>query len=48
MDFLVVPTIGFRPLFVLVIAGLERRRLLSVVATDHPTAEWMAQQIRDR
>jgi transposase InsO family protein len=45
MDFLVVPTIGFRLLFVLVILRLERRRLLSVGVTDHPTAEWIAQQI---
>jgi transposase InsO family protein len=47
MDFLVVPTIGFRLLFVLVILRLERRRLLSVVVTDHPTAEWIAQQITE-
>jgi len=47
MDFLVVPTIGFRLLFVLVILRLERRRLLSVGVTDHPTAEWIAQQITE-
>lgn len=47
MDFLVVPTIGFRLLFVLVILRLERRRLLSVGITDHPTAEWIAQQITE-
>jgi hypothetical protein len=39
MDFLVVPTIGFRLLFVLVILRLERRRLISLSITDHPTAE---------
>jgi hypothetical protein len=38
MDFLVVPTVGFRLLFVLVILRLERRRLLSVRVTAHPTA----------
>ena len=47
MDFLVVPTIGFRLLFVLVILRLERRRLLSVGVTNHPTAEWIAQQITE-
>jgi transposase InsO family protein len=47
MDLLVVPTIGFRLLFVLVILRLERRRLLSVGVTDHPTAEWIAQQITE-
>jgi transposase InsO family protein len=47
MDFLVVPTIGFRLLFVLVILRLERRRLISLAVTDHPTAEWIAQQITE-
>ena len=47
MNFLVVPTIGFRLLFVLVIRRLERRRLLSVGVTDHPTAAWIAQQITE-
>jgi transposase InsO family protein len=47
MDFLVVPTIGFRLLFVLVILRLECRRLVSLAVTDHPTAEWIAQQITE-
>jgi transposase InsO family protein len=47
MDFLVVPTIGFRLLFVLVIMRHERRRLISLSVTDHPTAEWIARQITD-
>jgi hypothetical protein len=47
MDFLVVPTIGFRLMFVLVILRLERRRLLSLTVTDHPTAEWITQQITE-
>src|SRR3979490_3472318 len=37
MDFLVVPTIGFRLLFVLVILRHERRRLISLSVTAHPT-----------
>jgi hypothetical protein len=45
MDFLVVPTINFRLLFVLVILRHERRRLISLSVTDHPTAEWIAGQI---
>jgi transposase InsO family protein len=45
MDFLIVPTVGFRLLFVLVILRLERRRLVSLSVTDHPTAEWIARQI---
>jgi transposase InsO family protein len=47
MDFLVVPTINFRLLFVLVILRHERRRLISLSVTDHPTADWIAQQITE-
>jgi hypothetical protein len=42
MDFLIVPTVGFRLLFVLVILRHERRRLISLNVTAHPTAEWIA------
>jgi hypothetical protein len=45
MDLLVVPTIGFRLLYVLVILGHHRRRILSFGVTSHPTAEWIARQI---
>ena len=47
MDFLIVPTVGFRLLFVLVILRHERRRLISLSVTDHPTAEWIARQITE-
>ena len=47
IDFLVVPTINFRLLFVLVILRHQRRRLISLSVTDHPTAEWIAQQITE-
>ena len=47
MDFLIVPTVGFRLLFVLVILRHERRRLISLSVTDHPTAEWVARQLTD-
>ena len=47
MDFLVVPTINFQLLFVLVILRHERRRLISLSVTDHPTAEWIARQITE-
>jgi transposase InsO family protein len=47
MDFLAVPTIGFRLLFVLVILRHEHRRLISLSVTAHPTAEWIARQITD-
>jgi transposase InsO family protein len=47
MDFLIVATVGFRLLFVLVILRHERRRLISLSVTAHPTAEWIAQQVTE-
>jgi hypothetical protein len=46
IDLFVVPTLGFKLLYALVIAGLGRRELVWVNVTAHPTAEWIAQQIR--
>ena len=46
-DFFVVPTVTFRLLFVLVILGHERRRIVHVAVTEHPTAAWTAQQLRN-
>ena len=39
MDFLIVPTVGFRLLFVLVILRHQRRRLISLRVMTNPTAE---------
>jgi transposase InsO family protein len=47
IGFLVVPTVTFRLLSVLVILRHERRRLILLSVTDHPTAEWIAQQITE-
>jgi len=47
MDFLIVPTVGFKLLFVLVILRHQRRRLMSLSVTTNPTAEWIAHQITD-
>jgi transposase InsO family protein len=44
-DLFVVPTIGFKLLYGLVILGHGRRRLIHHAVTTHPTAEWIAQQI---
>ena len=46
-DLFVVPTVTFRLLFVLVILGHDRRRIVHVAVTDHPTAAWTAQQLRN-
>ena len=47
MDFLVVPTISFRLLYALVILRHDRRHIVSISVTDHPTAQWIARQIGD-
>jgi transposase InsO family protein len=46
-DFFVVPTVTYRLLFVLVILAHERRRVVHVAVTAHPTSAWTAQQLRN-
>ena len=45
LDFFTVPTATFRVLFVLVILAHERRRIVHFNVTEHPTAQWTAQQV---
>ena len=45
IDFFTVPTVTFGVLYVLFVLSLERRRVIHVNVTEHPTAEWAAQQI---
>ncbi len=40
LDFLTIPTASFKVLFVLVILSNDRRRILHMNVTDHPTAAW--------
>ena len=47
MDFFTVPTLTGRILFVLVVLSHNRRRIVHVNITDHPTAAWTAQQVVD-
>src|SRR5688572_2201566 len=46
-DLFVVPTVTFRLLFVLVILAHDRRRIIYADVTAHPTAGWVAQQLRN-
>jgi putative transposase len=46
-DFFVVPTATCRMLFVLLILAHERRRIVHIAVTDHPSAAWTAQQLRE-
>jgi transposase InsO family protein len=47
IDMFVVPTIGFRLLYGLVIIRLDRRHLVWINVTANPTAEWIARQITE-
>ena len=47
IDMCVVPTLNFDLLFVFLVLGHGRRRLLWFEVTRHPTAEWLAQQITE-
>ena len=47
IDFFTVPTAAFRVLFVFVVLSHERRRIVYVNVTAHPTAAWTAQQLRE-
>jgi transposase InsO family protein len=47
MDLFVVPTIGFKLPYSFVIVRLDRRDLVWISVTTHPTAEWVARQIRE-
>ena len=46
-DFFLVPTSTARLLFILVILAHERRRIVHVAITEHPTAALTTQQIRE-
>ena len=47
MDLFVVPTIGFKLLYGIVIMRLDRRRLVWTNATTNPTAEWIVRQVTE-
>jgi transposase InsO family protein len=45
IDFFVVPTLTFRLLFGFLILRHDRRELVHINVTDHPTAAWAAHQL---
>ena len=47
IDFFTVPTATFRVLFVFVVLSHDRRRIVHLNVTAHPTAPWTAQQLRE-
>jgi len=47
IDFMVVPTVSFRLLFVFVVLGHHRRHAIHFNVTANPTAEWTSRQIAE-
>lgn len=47
IDLFVVPTISFRLLYGLLVLKHDRRRILWVGVTAHPSAEWIARQVTE-
>ena len=47
MDFAVVPTVLFRPLYVLFMISHDRRKIEHFAVTESPNEHWMVQQIRN-
>lgn len=47
VDLFVVPTIGFKMLYALIVVGHDRRKLFPFGVAAHPTAEWIANQIAE-
>lgn len=45
MDFVIVPTIGFKLLYCFIILDHRRRRIVSFGVATNPTSEWVARQI---
>jgi hypothetical protein len=44
-DFFIIVSLRFRVLYGFVILALERREIIHIGVTEHPTAEWTAQRI---
>jgi hypothetical protein len=47
IDFFAVPTAQLKALFVLVVLVHDRRRIVHFNVTEHPTAQWTAQQLSE-
>jgi transposase InsO family protein len=47
IDFFIVPTVTFRLLYVLLVIQHDRRKVLHLNVTAHPTAAWVIQQLRE-
>ena len=47
IDMFVVASVSFRLLYVLIILGHDRRKIIRAAVTQHPTAEWLSRQVTE-
>ena len=47
IDLFVAPTVTFKLLFGLLILRHNRRKLVHIAVTEHPTADWIARQVSE-
>jgi putative transposase len=47
MDFFTVPTVAFDVLYCFFVISHDRRRILHLSITKHPTSRWIIQQLRE-
>ncbi len=47
LDLFAVPTVDLRMLFALVVVAIDRRLMVMINVTTHPTADWIARQITE-
>jgi putative transposase len=47
IDMFVVATATFQLLYVLVVLGHDRRKIIHIAVAQHPTADWLARQITE-
>jgi transposase InsO family protein len=47
IDLFVVASVSFRVLYVMVILGHDRRKIISTAVTEHPTAAWLSRKVTE-
>ena len=47
IDMFVVISLSFRLLYAMIIIGLERRKILHVSTTEHPTQDWLSSEVSE-
>src|SRR5271169_3066000 len=47
IDMFVVAAVSFRLLYVMIILGHDRRKIIRAAVTEHPTAAWLSRQVTE-